>query len=59
MRNPNRGETAMSERLTFLIFVLLLAAVGYLGFMAVKENLKQSNQIQNIRAENAERQMAE
>jgi len=49
----------MSERLTFLIFVLLLAAVGYLGFMAMKENLKQSNQIQDIRAENAERQMAE
>lgn len=49
----------MSERLTFIIFVLLLAAVGYLGFSVVKENLKQSNQIQDIRVENAERQMAE
>ena len=49
----------MSERLTFLIFVLLLAAVGYLGFTAVKENLKQPNQTQDIRVENAERQMAE
>jgi len=49
----------MSERLTFLIFVLLLAAVGCLGFTAVKENLKQSNQIQDISVENAERQMTE
>ena len=49
----------MSERLTLIIFVLLLAAVGYFGFTAVKENLKQSNQTQDIRAENAERQMAE
>lgn len=49
----------MSERFTFMIFVLLLAAVGYFGFMAVKENLKQSNQAQDIRVENAERQTAE
>lgn len=47
----------MSERITFIIFVLLFLAIGYIGFTAFKQNLQQSNQVQDIRVENAERQM--
>ena len=47
----------MSERITFIVFVLLFLAIGYIGFTALKQSFQQSNQVQDIRVENAERQM--
>lgn len=49
----------MSERITFIIFVLLFLVIGYFGFTAIKQNLQQSNQVHDSRVENAERQMTE
>ena len=49
----------MNDRLSFVIFVLLISIIGYIGFTAIKQNLQQSNQEQNIRVENAERQTVE
>ena len=49
----------MNDRLSFVIFVLLISIIGYLGFTAIKQNLQQSNQEQDIRVESTERQTAE